>query len=269
MPNDRRDAIWGVQYPPTKTLRRGTVSGYPYRTVIWMLLMFLAACQGKSEDPAVPTDLTATPAPFGTQVRINTPQDSTIVYAETLHITGTVTDSSQRFKLQLVDIDDQVITETIVDAQPGNWQVELVHGYTGDPSEIIIRAVPEDNAAQPYDTVSILLSDISHRPNGIFGSITYPANGVEIGGDMLLIEGRASGAPENAITIELVGESVIDSKTITLDNPNFVDDVPWQVELATNGYTGQATIQAYYISPADGSRVVLDSVIVTVLTAAG
>lgn len=229
-----------------------------------ILLLFLAACQGDSNQPS------ATEPPPAASITIDSPQDGTVVYAETLYITGQTGSTAQNLKIELVDIDDNVIAETTVNAQPGGWQIELPHGYTGDPSEVIVRAVNADaGSEQVYDSATILISDITHRPDGIFGSITYPANGIEVGGDMLLIEGRASGAPENTIIVELVGETVIDSQVITLMNPYFVDEVPWQAELATNGYTGQATIQVYITSPQDGSQVILDSIIVTVITAAG
>lgn len=228
------------------------------------LLLFVAACTGDSSAPS------PTPQPPEAHISIDFPQDGTIVYAETLYIAGQSGDPAQPFQIELINIDDTVIAETTVNPQSGEWQIEVPHGYTGDPSEVIIRAVPTDESStQIYDSATILISDMTRRPEGIYGSITTPANGVEVGGDMLLVEGRASGAPENTITVELVGDTVIDSQVITLMNPYFVDEVPWQAELATNGYTGQATIQVYITSPQDGSQIVLDSIIVTVITAAG
>jgi hypothetical protein len=234
------------------------------RRVTFLLLLALAACgQGNPEGFQSPT---ATVSPFTADVEILYPQDGSIIYSESLYAAGVVSESAQRFVLELVDADDTIITWTTIDAQPGEWEVELVHGYTGEPSEVIVRAVPDDAPdAGEYDTATILISDSSHRPEGSFGQITMPQDGVEVGGDLVLVAGMASGVPDNTLTVELLAEDgrLIHAESAKLVNPYLIDAVPWQVEIAPGDYIGPASIRAA------SSAGVLDEVDILVTQAAG
>lgn len=240
-----------------------------------LLAVFLAACGGGTEDTTVNQQRTTLSQSL---VEIIHPPDSTIVYAETLYVSGTVAEAPQQFMLELVNTDSQVIFQTVINAQTENWEAELVHGYVGVPDEILLRAIPEapptaQNTPQvsiAYDTATILLSDISNRPEGIIGIITLPPNGTQTGGDTLLITGRASGVPDNTFLLELVGDGdeIIDSREVTLTNPYLVDEIPWEFALATNNYTGQATIRMVTTGE-ETETTLLDSIVVTVTHVAG
>ncbi|GAB4508752.1 MAG: hypothetical protein OHK0046_02160 [Anaerolineae bacterium] len=227
--------------------------------LLLITLLLLAACGGAANE-TTPDNAPA--------VDIQTPQNSTIVYAETLFVSGIVQNPPQQFTLQLVGADDTVLATTDVNTQQAMWQIEFVHGYTGSPTEATVRALSGEAIV---DSTAILLSELEQRPEGIYGSLLTPINGTEVGGDLIQVTGRASGLPENSLTVDLVAPdgTVITSQNLTLNNPYFVDDVPWSVDLERGTYTGQATIQAYTLSPRDGEKLELGQVIVTVIEAAG
>lgn len=240
-----------------------------------MCALLIGACGGTTSD----NDDAQSSA-----VVINHPQDSDIIYAETLYVSGQVASPPQQFTLEVLDTEDQVIRQVNVDAQTAEWTVELVHGYTGDPTEVTVQAVPltslssEASATEstvivlPYDSVAILLTDLSNRPDGVFANITTPTNGVDIGGDILPIFGRVSGT--DSITVSLIsseadGQQVISEQTIGLNNPYLIDEITWQAELPTEGYTGQAFIRVTTRDPQTNAELELDRIIVTVITTAG
>jgi hypothetical protein len=102
----------------------------------------------------------------------------------------------------------------------------------------------------------------------MFGEIIDPIDGAELGGDSIIISGFASGIPDNVIFIELVAEdgSVVDSQSLTLENPYFVDYVFWRAELQIKGYVGLATLNAH--STSDNNSII-DEAHITIFEAAG
>lgn len=243
------------------------------RMLISLVTLILAGACGPGTPAAT---LPPTPPEITGRVEITMPQPATVVYAEALYLSGTAENiPDNRFTLHLLDSDDQLLAQTAVTVQEdGRWQVELVHGYSGDPDEASILALPSYPGAPAggtYAARSIMLAGSSARPEGAFGSITGPLEGDSIGGDFIQVSGTVSGVFENEFTLELVSADgrVIDQRPVLTANPYYVDEVPWSAELATNGYTGPATVRAYDLSAHDGSEIALASVNITLTNTAG
>ncbi len=196
---------------------------------------------------------TPTNRPLQSAVVIDHPSDGTIIYAETLYITGRVSEVAQQFNIEVVDIDGNVIYTITVDSLPGEWQRELVHGYTGEPSEFILRVVPAspDATFEIYDSSAILLSDVNNRPAGIYGAITQPINGAQIGGDMILVSGRISGAAQVRVEVVTDTGDTLDTAEALMTNPYLLDEVIWQAEITLGNYIGQVTLLAVAINADD------------------
>jgi len=237
-----------------------------YLVTIILCMLLLTACG--EDDPEGFGNPTDTSDPSASAVEITMPQSGSVIYAEAIQISGEVNGAAQQFDVRLVTLDETVIAETTVDSQPGSWSVELIHDYTGEPTEIEIRTA---QAEQTYDSVSILLSDSSQRPDGTFGEVIIPADNTVLGGDSIPVEGRASGLPENQLTVELLNAdgTVLDTQRITLQNPYFIDDVPWQTLVERGTYTGPATLRITYTEATSGEPVIIDEVSMTLTEAAG
>jgi hypothetical protein len=135
--------------------------------------------------------------------------------------------------------------------------------------EVSIIAVPAGAnfpATSTYDTALVTLAHQSYRPADLRGSITTPADDESISGSAILVSGTASGIFENTFTVNLIDAdgNIINSEIVTVMNPYFIDEVPFSLELATNGYTGPAEIRAFTESAADGSEILIGSVEVTI-----
>lgn len=245
-----------------------------WRLPLILLILFSgAAC---SPNPPAATATPLLPPTLSGTVEISIPQAASVIYAEALYLAGTAENiPNQQFKIKLLDPEGLALTQVDVAVQEdGKWQVELVHGYTGDPTEITIAALPSYTDA-PADTLyaerSVLLAGHSARPEGTFGSITAPLANDTIGGDFIQVSGTVSGVFENTFTVELRAEdgAVIDQKLVTATNPYFIDEVPWTAELLTSAYTGPATIRAYALSARDGSEIPLADVSIILSRTAG
>lgn len=238
---------------------------FPVLLLSLTILTLLAACGG--DDPEGFQDPTAAFEPGTSTVDILLPRTSTIIYAETIQISGMLADNPQEFSIRLLTPNGETLTEVQVNAQPGEWQTEVIHGYSGDPSEIEIKAVATNG--EIYDTESVLLSSITHRPEGVFASIIAPLEGDTVGGDSIPVEGRASGIESNSLTIELVdsNNTVVDTQLVPLNNPSVIDEVPWSAELNRGQATGSATIR---ISTTQASEITeFDRIAVILTEAAG
>lgn len=236
------------------------------RVVMILLVAGLSACGGggaTTTDDAAQTTLSGA-------VTLNNPPDGTVIYASTLYAAGTSADlPGSRFLLRLEDAEGASIAETnVMTGDEGAWSVELVHGYTGDPTEATLLALPVPDSATgeapdgQYAAVTLLLSGIEHRPEGMYLDIAFPTDGAEAGGDLIQVEGRLSGMG-GALTVELVGSdgAVLDSKTVDIANPYQVDDLPWSAELAPGEFTGSAVINVRLADSelADSVPIILSS----------
>ncbi|MDQ7027342.1 MAG: hypothetical protein Q9P01_08290 [Anaerolineae bacterium] len=239
--------------------------------LIILLNLILAACQSTPQQGEV-TVLPTVPTIQGT-VNITTPANGSIIYAESLWLAGesdNVPDDG--FKIRVVTAEDELLAETTVQPQNGQWLIELVHGYTGDPTEVLVYALPVDERiTQDYDIATILISSLEQRPEGVFGQILSPQNNDTPGGDEILVVGSASGVFENQFTLAMFQPdgTEISSVGVTMTNPYFVDDMVWEASLPTNGYTGPATIRAFTIDILDNREISLGEVDVMVSRIAG
>lgn len=233
--------------------------------ILFISVAFLSACS-----PATPaaTPTATTPALVGS-VDIQYPEDGTTIYSEVLYVSGTSEGlPGDMFRLQVVGADDAIIAQnTIVADSDGPWQIEIPHGYSGEPVEATIYAVPADETVPgDYDVAGIVISGQSYRPEGTFGSIISPINGTAVDSDTIEVSGTASGVFENTFTLELLDStgSMLNQQFVIVTNPYFIDEAPWKATLLTGDYTGAATIRAYAISARDGSEIDMGSVNITI-----
>lgn len=220
------------------------------RRLIFVFLcgIIISGCGGiEPSSTPVPATLQA-PEPM---VHIRFPAAGAVIYAESIRVSGLAT--VEEFQLTLVDQDDTIFAETtITPAMPGgDWVIILDHGYTGEPMEMLLRA--ETIAGDFYAATAIVLADARSRPDGPFGSIIFPLDGTDMGGDFIVVEGTASGIADNQfmVTLTAADGAVLDSQTVAVVNPYGIDEMLWRVELSTQLLLGPATITAYFTSPDD------------------
>lgn len=242
-------------------------------TVLTVLMLFLSACS-TGDAPQGQVQVVPTSETLQGAVDITFPMSGSIIYAETIILQGTASDIPEEgFQIQLITPDDSIISEaTIQPDDDGNWFVEIVHEYTGDPSEVTIIAKPSASGSTfDYDIESILLAILDNRPDGVFGSIISPTEGTVIGGDFMLVSGRASGLFENmfSLILENTEGEVITEIGVSLNNPNFIDDMHWEAELPRNDFIGNSVIRIVYQDMESGEMVEMDAVTVVVSAVAG
>jgi hypothetical protein len=237
--------------------------------LLLLLVFALAGCTGGS--PAAPTP-TPPPSTSTGVVTITQPQSGAIIYGPTVYLAGTAENvPGNRFRLTAMTADDQPLFDTSIIVENGQWSYEAPNTRTGDPVELTISALPDKASGPDLDIVSIMLSNESQRPEGVFGSFTSPFDGDTVGGEVIPISGTASGLFEGNLNIglEQPDGTVISGIVITVMNPGIMDEVPWQADMPTNGYRGPAVLRAYYHSAKDGSVVTLSTLSITVADAAG
>ncbi|MGJ3237533.1 MAG: hypothetical protein ACFE0Q_02395 [Anaerolineae bacterium] len=242
-----------------------------------LVLGILIACTPDTTSTEIPTDDNggANEADLQGSVDITYPMNSAIIYSETLFVEGTSSDIPEEgFQIQVVSAEDALIAEaTVLPNDDGQWVLELVPEYEGDPVEVTIAAAsPTLPDAPAYDVASVVLATLDSRPQeGAFGEITTPTDGDQVGGDTILVSGRGSGLFENGFVLVLAdsdGETIVETP-VTIYNPYFVDDVLWEAELPREDFIGNGTIRMDYIDAATGDVIILDEVDVTVSSAAG
>lgn len=204
---------------------------------------------------------TTTPQLRG-EVSIEAPLTGSVIYAETIFIRGTADNlPDYTFWLEVNTATDESLFNAPITVVDGQWSVEIVPEYAGDPVEVTIFALPANREiTQEYDVESVVLSRPDLRPDGQFGSIRAPQPGSNPGGDRIEVSGTASGLFENnlIVSLERADGTVIDEQVVTLANPYFVDEVVWFTSVATNDAVGPAIIRAYGLDARDGSEIVLD-----------
>ncbi len=238
-----------------------------------LLALWIAACTPGTSEPE-PGGVTVMPTsePLPGSVSIDAPENGAIIYAETMYVSGTGENLPDAgFLLEVVLASGEQLTETTIQPEDTEWQVELIHGYDGDPMEAQIFARPVGDTQGEYDVETIAVSSQENRPDGTFGAILSPGAGVTLGGDEIEVSGTASGLFENTLIVVLedADGSVLDEAILTVYNPNIIDEMVWSTSLERDGYTGEATIRAYYQDARDGNEVTLDEVTFTLQVAAG
>jgi hypothetical protein len=236
-------------------------------TLVILLTLILSACQSTAEPTTTPE-----PTLQGT-VNITTPISGSVIYAESLWIEGNAENvPADGIKIRVVTAEDTLLAETTVQPEAGKWQVEVVHGYTGDPTEVSIYAMsPDEQVMQEYDIETVMIAPLNMRPDGVYGMILSPQDGDTPGGDEIPVIGSASGVFENQFTLALEQPDGTEISTVhvTMMNPYFIDEMLWEASLPTNEYTGPAIIRAYALSTEDGSEIPLGQVEVMVSRVAG
>ena len=236
------------------------------------IILLITACTSEPQRGAV-TVIPTQPTLQG-DVKITFPVSGSIIYAESLMLRGTASNvPAEGFKIQLLTPDDSVLAETTVIPDGDTWQVELVHGYTGEPIEtVIIARSLNDAITEDYDIESIAISSAEYRPEGVFASFISPSPDSTVGGDQIQVIGRGSGFFENTFTLALEKASdgtEISQTVVTMDNPYFIDDMIWEADLSTNDFTGHAVLRIYYQDAATGKEVTVDTIPVVVSSIAG
>lgn len=239
------------------------------RNVFLSLVIALLMIAGCTSDEPSETSMPTQPPLVG-HVEITSPKTGAIIYAETLYIGGSI-QGVDRFQLQVQTLDGDMLYDSGVMGVAGHWNIEIPHAYVGEPIEAIVRAKSsDDRVTLPYGEMSILISSLDNRPEGIFGAILAPADGSPAGGDAIQVNGTASGIPDNRLTVTLRDDKgLIDKQVIVQDNPYHVDERTWSADLLTNGYTGTAMIDLAYTDSDSGAETLLDSISIVIGSAAG
>ncbi len=233
-----------------------------------IVMLFISACSSGVAVPDAPPQPTEPPLVGG--VSIASPQLGSIIYAETLAISGSM-DGVEAFRLTIETATKDLLFDGIINSVDGSWQTEIVHGYQGEPTEAILTARSTDRRVSlTYDELAILLTSVSYREEGIFGQVLTPANEQQVGGDAIQVSGTVSGLPTNRLSIILRhDEGLIDKQIITIDNPYRIDERVWSADLLTNGYLGRAVIDVSYTDPITETEQVFDSISIIIGSAAG
>ncbi|GAB5490663.1 MAG: hypothetical protein Phog2KO_08780 [Phototrophicaceae bacterium] len=240
-------------------------------SIIFSLMVAIACTPSETDDSVT---LAPTQAILEGSVDIMFPPSGAVIYAEVIYLSGTASDiPAEGFQIQLIAPDDSIIAEaTVPHPETEEWSISIVHNYAGDPSEINIVAKSVDSSnTLSYDIESIILATMDNRPDGTFGEITSPDEGTSIGGDSLLVSGHGSGFFENtfSLILETLDGEIIEEIPVTLNNPNFVDDMPWQAEIPRGDFIGNARIRMAYQDMESGDTITLDSIDIVVSTVAG
>ena len=215
---------------------------------ILSLMLLLSACAGAANttnNTPVPT----IPVLVG-QADILTPATGSIIYSETLTISGTANDlPPEGFTVRVITAQDDLLAETTLrtaDLDAGRWSLQIAHGYVGQPTEISVLAA----AANPvipgrYDVSSVLLLPLSERPEGVFGSIRFPASDAVVGGDSIQVEGTLSGVADGRFTLALYERAgdLISEQPVVLDGYTALDEGVWTATVQTNSYVGPAVLR--------------------------
>lgn len=236
------------------------------RHICWhgMLIAFLAlaltACAIVGETS--PTQVAQVPPEA--VVTFDFPPSGSIIYASQIAFRGTAQNlPAEGFRLSILDTDDELVAEAnIIPDATGNWALELAHGHEGEPSEYAAIALPANpETFGDYAMTSFIIAEESYRPDGTYGILLQPSPEEVVGGDVIPVTGTASGLFENTLVLTLAhNERVIAQEILTLNNPYFIDEIIWTVDMPTNNYAGPATLTISYTNAESGAEIILDSV---------
>ena len=233
------------------------------------LLLALAACAPAAPDQTV---VTSSPPVLQGRVDILGPTAGWIVYDSLLTVYGTAEGlPPDGFLLRVLDADEATLLQsTILPQADGRWQVRLLHGYQGEPSEIILRAEPLDpRVAGDYDSETAAISGLAYRPEGRSAVLLGLAEGQVIGGEQLLIQGSASGFEQGRLLLRLETRDGAAISQVVVPLPaSSLDEVIWQAELASGGQPQPVVLRLLALED-DGSESVLQQIGLQLSLAAG
>lgn len=202
------------------------------RVMVWVLALgLLTACGGGGRGTVTLTSRTA----------------GAVVYSPALYVAGNA-QGVDGLRLQLTGADG-LLTETTLQPVAESWSVELVHGYSGDPLPVTLSVFPlVDDGQGAYAVISLTLAAFEHRAEGAFAYVVTPQEGDSMGGDSIVVSGRASGQTTYAITVTLAdsGGAVLDTQTESFETPYPHDEFGWQVTLNPREYVGDAVLTVDY-----------------------
>ena len=233
-----------------------------------LLILVLAAC-GTPPDDASTNTLSG--SSLRGDVRITFPQSGTVIYSEGLYVEGIASDvPDEGFILRAVLPDDSILVQTTIQPEDTTWSVEILHNYTGDPTQIILEAIPVNDSDGFYSEQSLIISQLEFRPEGTFGTLLSPIPDMSVGGDLIEIVGTASGIPDNTLTISLSERdgTPISELVYVIPSPYTIDEVLWIADMPVDGYTGLASISVTYVDD-EGETQTLGSADIVVSAVAG
>jgi len=210
-----------------------------------LILLTITACSSSD----APTFSTNTPAPLTGFVEFAPHLQNAVFYSEVLNLSGTAQDMvNDRFRIRVINALDEVIAETVVTVQDEQWEVSLVHGYTGEPMQLNIFALPENTQfVGDYALLTTIISDLEYRPDGLYGAILYPLADDVVGGDQIEVYGTLSGTSQPAWVQLVIDDEVISEFETTYQNTTRVDEMWWETELILpTDYAGPATLKLGY-----------------------
>lgn len=217
------------------------------RILFALFMVMLAACS-PSQNTSTQTGASGSASMEEARVLVQSPADGSVIYAELLYAAGIVQHEAQAgFRLLLVDAAENTLAETIIYPDDNaNWRVELPHQYQGEPSEMTLISLPLDaESAEGYSTTPLIVAGLAHRPEGTFGSIRLPHDGLTVGGESLLVEGTISGVGDVPVRIQLIPNNdprPLDSAVVESSSPYALDETLWRIELSTAFYIGPARL---------------------------
>lgn len=235
------------------------------RSILLAVILVLAAACTPTSTEAPPTHT------FETFVTIEAPRIGTVIYSGTIYVAGTTNSSmNDAFQIEVVTANGDVIADTTITPIDGQWEVQLPHAYTGDPTEVTIMAsVSDGETSAELDLTSAVLSPISNRPDGLYGLILQPTNNDTAGGEQIPVFGIVSGPGIQEIIVTLtMGDEEISRTTEPIDYPNKLDEIPWQVDLLTDNRTGPVKVTLGYEDEA-GEYIAFDEVELVLTAVAG
>ncbi|MCU0480879.1 MAG: hypothetical protein MUE54_06665 [Anaerolineae bacterium] len=191
---------------------------------------------------------TATSHPTAGEIMVLSPSAGDTLYAELIYIAGDIQTAPQTLRAQIRDIDESILITAPIMTQFGAWAIEIPRpAYIGEATIEILSAI---DPSVIHERIPVFLGDGTTRPSGTFGSLITPTDGDQIGGDTILVSGRASGVMGNKIQLVLQsGDGTTAIHEVILNHPYRMDDIFWQTDLPLAGLSGSVTLTAYFTSP--------------------
>jgi hypothetical protein len=225
-------------------------------------VFLLAACSSGSDDSDPEADRPDLNEPtFTGTIDIMWPAAATTIYSEVLYVAGTLTGADRyTFAVELVTADTSEVLARGLITTAGAWNIRLPLVYSGDPTTATVRAVARNDSEQMFAQVPVQLAGLDQRPDGIFGTISLPADGETISG-VIQAEGTISGVTGDAANLILVDDTgeMVASQALTLTNPYLRDAIPWHGDIDTISYSGLAELRLE-VTNADGDTMTLVAV---------
>jgi hypothetical protein len=219
------------------------------------LLLAITGCT--AGQPSTPS--AAVPSPD--EAQITHPRPGTVLYADTVVIAGIAAYPYGTSLSLYLDSPSWAIGPLAVPVRDNAWSVEVPLPAPGETSALEIALVAGELPDGPrLDLLRIVQAPLATRPAGAFGAIYAPDGSGVTGGDSIPVRGSVSGWGEASLLVALyAGGERIAAAPIAVDHPHPLDEVAWEVDLMSDGFTGPATLRLM-ATQADESETILDEV---------